>query len=388
VDPYLTPRKVFAEGMRVSETNLKSEPSEDLDTGEAKMKIPTTRLKKRVRMFRRLPFGAVPGLAPLCLDTNDPQTMAAGVQNRLLRTLPKNDAEFMQKFDEFTTREIETLPKVQPYSYEDWRLHLDFNQNRKKQLDEAYERSHAHRPTLAKSRKCKSFGKGECYNKNKHCRGINSRIDETKVYFGPRISALEDMITSKYPEFVKHDTPLIRGQKVRSLKKYGWHYYETDFTAFESHFTAEVMQCCEGKLLRHCFGEDGDYMARILEGENHLSYRCGVKVDLKARRMSGDMITSLGNGFTNLMLIKFLVFEKGGSYAALVEGDDGLIATDITLDPSDFLKLGFTIKMKEVTDPCSASFCGLIFADSGEFVRDPVRFFTEIRLDSFRYLCR
>ena len=37
-------------------------------------------------------------------------------------------------------------------------------------------------------------------------------------------------------------------------------------------------------------------------------------------------------------------------------------------------ELGFTIKIEEVDNPCHASFCGMIFADSGEIIRDPRRF--------------
>lgn len=89
--------------------------------------------------------------------------------------------------------------------------------------------------------------------------------------------------------------------------------------------------------------------------------------------MSGDMCTSLGNGFTNLMLALYLVHKKGGTLEGFVEGDDGLFATDVELTAADYEKLGFTIKIEEVTDPREASFCGMVFAEN-EIIREPRRF--------------
>jgi len=91
--------------------------------------------------------------------------------------------------------------------------------------------------------------------------------------------------------------------------------------------------------------------------------------------MSGDMCTSLGNGFTNLMILKFLAFKKGAQIRLLVEGDDGLFATNAQFSPADFAQLGFKVKLKASRDPCTSSFCGLIFSESGQIVRDPLKFF-------------
>lgn len=76
----------------------------------------------------------------------------------------------------------------------------------------------------------------------------------------------------------------------------------------------------------------------------------------------------------NLMLAKFIASRKGGELHGFVEGDDGLFATDIELTTEDYAELGFTIKIEEVADPCRASFCGMIFAESGEIIKDPHKF--------------
>jgi len=74
------------------------------------------------------------------------------------------------------------------------------------------------------------------------------------------------------------------------------------------------------------------------------------------------------------MLAKYLASKKGGSIYGFVEGDDGLFATDVSLEAADYAALGFTIKIEEVADPCEASFCGMVFGESGEIIRDPVKF--------------
>jgi hypothetical protein len=90
--------------------------------------------------------------------------------------------------------------------------------------------------------------------------------------------------------------------------------------------------------------------------------------------MSGDMNTSLGNGFANFMLSLFLVTRKGGEMDGVFEGDDGLFYSTVELSGSDYEKIGFTIKIEELNDPCTASFCGMIFSESGEIIRDPRKF--------------
>lgn len=104
--------------------------------------------------------------------------------------------------------------------------------------------------------------------------------------------------------------------------------------------------------------------------------------------MSGDMCTSLGNGFTNLMLALFIAEEKQGLLRGLVEGDDGIFATNFTLAASDYARLGFTIKIIEVADPCHASFCGIICTDDGDIIRDPRRFFSSFGWSASFLGCR
>jgi len=183
----------------------------------------------------------------------------------------------------------------------------------------------------------------------------------------------------KLPEFVKNIPVTERPRLVAEMRKYGTRYFATDFTAFESHFVPEIMDAVECQLYRWCLSNDLDsaFLCDTLMGHNKMRTRTGVRSEIVGRRMSGDMCTSLGNGFTNLMLAKFIVSEKGGHLAGFVEGDDGLFASSVELTAKDYASLGFTIKIEEVPNPCEASFCGMVFAESGEIIRNPISFLSK-----------
>jgi hypothetical protein len=97
--------------------------------------------------------------------------------------------------------------------------------------------------------------------------------------------------------------------------------------------------------------------------------------------MSGDMCTSLGNGFTNLMLWLFLANTLGLVADGVVEGDDGLFVCrcafgsnrgrSVVLAPETFEQLGFRAKLKFAGNVGEAGFCKLFFDDAGNTVADP-----------------
>jgi hypothetical protein len=94
---------------------------------------------------------------------------------------------------------------------------------------------------------------------------------------------------------------------------------------------------------------------------------------VKGKRMSGEMCTSLGNGFTNLVLANFIAHRKGGVIQGVVEGDDGLFHCTVPLSSADFLECGFTIKMLHHDDLLQSSFCGLIMSGDLSTMTDPVK---------------
>lgn len=327
-------------------------------------------------MFRRLPSCSIPGYAPLCLDSNDPHTVACGFQKRLLRDVPVTTKASLAGLKAFVRQEVSKLPKADLISFETWLNSTPYNEQRKQQLTEAYQGLKGGRPSRKLCSHIDSFVKSEFYEEMKHARMINSRHDAFKAWSGPLFKAIENVVYS-LPEFVKHVPVSNRAGLVKGLRQAGRRYYQTDFTAFESHFTPEVLDAVECELYRHClsWSRDAHFLCSVIKGRNNMRTRTGVRASVSGRRMSGDMCTSLGNGFTNLMLAKYLVSLKGGSLLGFVEGDDGLFATDVQLTKSDYERLGFTIKIDEVADPCTASFCGMVFAESGEVVKNPRKVF-------------
>lgn len=77
-----------------------------------------------------------------------------------------------------------------------------------------------------------------------------------------------------------------------------------------------------------------------------------------AKRMSGEMTTSLGNGFSNLMIMTF------AKHCAERLG--------MNVDTDWFKSLGCLCKLQVVDDPSEASFCGMIFEPAScQMIRDP-----------------
>jgi hypothetical protein len=339
------------------------------------VRLPSSRRARR-KMFRRLTYGAVPGFAPICCDSNDPAMVACGFRQRLLREVPIPEDALIKEFADFVAEFLsKNVRRVRKLDFEEWLSKTSYNEARKEELRKSYEALRGGRPTRDQSQKIQTFVKSENYPLYKWCRMINSRSDAFKVFSGPFFRAVEEVVY-ELPEFIKHTPVPDRPSRVRALRKAGRRYYQTDFTAFESHFSAELMNICECALYRHCFDdcEDIQYICRTVTGLNRMRTRHGVSADIRARRMSGDMCTSLGNGFTNLMLAKFIAHRQGHELYGFVEGDDGLFATEAVLDVKTYERLGFSIKIDEVSDPCKASFCGMVFADSGEIVRNPIDF--------------
>jgi hypothetical protein len=216
--------------------------------------------------------------------------------------------------------------------------------------------------------KVQSFMKDETYPEYKHARGINSRSDEFKCRVGP-IFRLIEKVLFKQDWFVKRIPVHLRPEYILGrLFKNGSKYVATDYTAFESMFVKELMQACEFQLYDYMTSELPEHeefmtlMDTVLAGEN-VCVNKNFTVKLEATRMSGEMCTSLGNGFSNLMFMLFICEMNGNTdVVGVVEGDDGLFTMNGEFPTSeDFAKLGLIIKMDVHESIETASFCGLVF---------------------------
>jgi hypothetical protein len=143
-------------------------------------------------------------------------------------------------------------------------------------------------------------------------------------------------------------------------------YYASDFTSFESLFTPDLMEAVEFQLYRYMtqYLPDKEKFYGYLDalkGDNHLRSKW-FKTKVKGTRMSGEMNTSLGNGFANLMFWKFLCWKRGSECDGFVEGDDGIFRVNGTAPTAaDFASLGLVVKIESHTDLNTASFCGNVF---------------------------
>lgn len=224
-----------------------------------------------------------------------------------------------------------------------------------------------------------SFIKTEFYPDFKAPRVINGRCMRSKLLFGPYVKIAEE-IMYKCPAFIKHVPVLLRPAYIESLRHIGCAFYESDYSSFEKSFSREVIEDVEGQLYHYLWSNLplGEHMARsyvnMLRGYNKMSFKNGVRATVPATRMSGDMCTSLGNGFTNLMLIGYVCSLHNATVHGVVEGDDGLFA--ISGEPptsQDFAACGFKIKLARKTELETSSFCGLVYdVNELENLADPV----------------
>lgn len=185
--------------------------------------------------------------------------------------------------------------------------------------------------------------------------------------------------------FIKHVPSNLRARFVEErLGRPGLRVMATDYTSFESHFTRDMMEDCEFQLYefmtRHLMeGPEWYRTIKELLGTNHCKFR-NVKALVEAGRMSGEMNTSLGNSFTNLMMYLFIHEQLGNTDAdCLIEGDDCLGVYN-GKDPTAamYSELGFTVKIEFPKSINSASFCGQIFTSNHVVVTDPIKTYLNI----------
>lgn len=334
-------------------------------------------------MFRRLPFGAARGIEPFGRDTADPNTQVDALSKRLCRRLPDIDPVLLQEFREFVGRWCEDhltpIASGSLLSFEEWLETTTYSGTRKAQLREVYEHSHGHLPSAKAASRVNAFIKTESYPIGptfKAARWICSRCDEAKVAMGPAFKTIEREVYADH-HFVKHVPVADRPALISSLARDGLRYFISDYTAFEASFHHELMAACELQMYSYMlqnYPELARFIVSTIGGKNKIRTRIGTKVTLRGRRMSGDMCTSLGNGFTNLMLFSFFCDRRGANFDGFVEGDDGIFA--VSGEPpssSDFSRLGFEIKLAEISSPSLGGFCG-IYSAGDSLIRDPVRF--------------
>lgn len=338
----------------------------------------------------------VEGLAQPHPCPKDPVTALAGALKRFACLPPKAHGGVLRRLRAFVRRWLKAnLVPLTPdvdLSFETWLEGTNYPEWRKAELRVVYE-DLCRRQLTKKDALIKSFVKLETYLTWKHARCINARVDAMKVMLGPVMKAIEHVVY-QHPAFIKNIPVADRPRYIfEQLYKEGATYLATDYTSFEALFTEELMKSVEFQLY--------DYMTKdtpfhdvfmgivrgVLGGKNKCAFK-DFDVFIRATRMSGEMCTSLGNGFSNLMFFLFVSEECGFlDPKACVEGDD-CVASGHGRTPTseDFEKLGLNIKLEVHTDLALASFCGLVFDLEDQVnVTDPLDVLVNFGWTSRRY---
>lgn len=323
----------------------------------------------------------VPGVALPHVDPNDTQTVLDGIKKRFACKMPIMESALQERFHRFVRNWIRTnlkpLPADSDVSVETWLASTNYPQWRKEELLKKYKA--IQNPLDPRWADVKSFIKDEVYPEYKHARAINSRTDEYKTLVGPIFRLIEKQVFA-LPYFIKKIPVRQRPQHIinRHMKP-GARYFATDFTAFEAHHKRYLYLICAFELYTYMVQNlpSGPQWLRLtgyMLGTNKCIFKL-VTAYVEATKMSGEMDTSLCNGFTNLMLMLFMFKEESGEdIFPSVEGDDGLTEF-FTVPPSDDLirRMGLKLKAEVHETLETASFCGMVFdfKDRG-IITDPL----------------
>lgn len=313
---------------------------------------------------------SVAGCAPPTPDIGDVVNVVSGAAKRFGGLTPYAHHGVLRELRDFTRKwlhaNLRRLSDGDVPDTETWLAHTHYSETRKAELRRALEE---HPVLTRRDLICNSFLKLEYYMADewKYPRCINARSDACKVHFGPLVHAMEKELFA-LRQFVKYTPVSERPNHIYDVcYAPGATYIATDYSSFEAHFIPEVARSLEWQLYSYLLGStqagrrELPWIRRALVEVNLCRFKsCVVKVP--GVRMSGDMWTSLGNGFSNLMLMLFCCHKKGANVTGVVEGDDGLFRVEGPAPTvADFAALGWTIKLETGKELGKMGFCKQYF---------------------------
>jgi len=208
-----------------------------------------------------------------------------------------------------------------------------------------------------------SFIKKELYDEHKESRTIAGPSDLVKCLTAFAIKPIEQQVYNHH--YIKHHS---RQEVIDMVNKIRYQYptlYETDYTSFEGTISSEIMKHVELKIFEH-FLQNNKEIYEIIEridlAPTVYKFNQSTYAKMSGSRKSGCLWTSLGNGLTNEILMRYLARKNDVDIEYLVEGDDGLIGTHGVIDFAPLASLGFKVKAEACTDINELSFCGMIFS--------------------------
>lgn len=207
-----------------------------------------------------------------------------------------------------------------------------------------------------------SFIKKETYSEHKESRTISAPSNLAKCLTALVIKPIENMIYNEH--YIKHHKREEIIDMVNKIRKHPI-LYETDYTSFEGTISVPIMQAVELKIFKYLLQNNMELyniIERIDISPTKYEFTKDTYAIMSGSRKSGCLWTSLGNGITNEMLMRLLAKVNQVDLEYLVEGDDGLIGCEATLDFTVLAKLGFVVKASPCSDINELSFCGMIFS--------------------------
>lgn len=340
--------------------------------------------------FSNVPYGT---------SSTDPINIDIAIHKRInpLMSVPSDNV--LHDFDlfviDFLQNSVDTNGNLNfpilPYIEDDyenyflkWIESRPYSTNRKKQLKSRFYQNYHHGEfyhLTENDYKCTSFVKREFYKTPKCARFINSRSDNFKCVAGPVISMIDE-IFSKLHWSTKHIDPIHMQPLYERFQPFTT-FVQTDYSSFESGFNYKYTCCAEQNLWEHMLQNNPQLLSIIqrvytVNGKPRIE-RCQTKnksfqFETSGTRMSGEMWTSLANGFSNLCNMLFICQRKGLVCDGIIEGDDGLfgISGNNLIDNHDFEQLGFKIVINYEHDLTKLDFCSLTYnPTTGNFLLDP-----------------
>lgn len=337
----------------------------------------------------------IPAVPPKT-DITHPDSLLQGIAKRMAYEPPKYDPKIREEFRTFVKqwllKNIEPFSSTETFDFEEW---LENNKSyelwrkeeiRKARRDFPFSYGEVDQKTYDRHLKedyadrffVKLFCKEEFYPEYKHFRGIWAREDAAKAILGPFFAKVEQVLF-KLPFFIKKIPKNERPKYINDfMNDMRLKFHMSDYTSFESHFVTDMMNDCEFLLYDHI--SKNNVLAqrlvrlifKIIAGTNIVLNKF-FTIFVDAKRQSGEMNTSLGNGFSNLMFLLFACYYYNIDFSGpIIEGDDSLMGKNKDIPQDYYDKMGLNVKLEKVDDISEGSFCGLVY-DVEELIniRDP-----------------
>jgi hypothetical protein len=149
--------------------------------------------------------------APIIADSDDPFSVLAGAQHRILRNSDAEpDIALLTEMNNYIRKNFDLhfdrCEASDVVNFDDWLANSAYSARDKLRLHKV--REELIDPYSKRHRKVKSFIKDESYENWKNPRTINSRTDELKVIFGPIAATMKRLPIEIVPSSSTQQCPL------------------------------------------------------------------------------------------------------------------------------------------------------------------------------------